>query len=196
MFDLNTFDISKFDNKVSIQEAFPELRAYTEYHHIGHREWKVAILLTDMGSPFIKIKDNNHKLDEIFRTLKIDKTKGGGKRIYEEAINYLPSNVMDACSFIIMYQNNHDFANWFEQNIIYYNLLKKLREPQKEGEDEDRYFVNKMQYSDRIDKLSERLKKLELQLFATNEMKAAAFRSQFRLRKNYAEKYAMGGQVE
>lgn len=194
--EFNTFDITEFGGKKKIQDAYPELLAYSEYSKVKVNEWKVAILLTDMASPFIKIKDHNHKIDEIFRYLKIDKTRGSGKNIYDSAYNYSPSGVMDACSFLLMYQNNHDFANWFEQNIIYYNLLKRLREPLKEGENEDSYYKTKFGYSDQIDKLATRLKKLELDLFATSEMKAAAFRSQLTLRKNYAEKYAVEGQVE
>lgn len=188
------FDVTKFGGRVKIQDSYPELLPYKQYHKISSEEWKVAIYMTSMGSDFVKIKDQVQKMEAIFSELKLDRKKHG--HIYDDAINYSAGNLMDACSFLIEYQNNHEFSAWYELNKLYYELLKQVRAPKKDGEDDDKFFDRKLQLQSKIDNMQDRLKKYETSLFGTAAMKAAAFRSKRKMEINWNEKYAQENQVE
>lgn len=189
------FDVTKFGGKVKIQDAYPELLPYKEYHKISTEEWKCAIHMTSVGGDFVKIKDQTQKMEAIFAELGLDKTKHA--KIFTQGINHSPGNLMDACSFLIEYQNNHEFSAWYEMNKMYYELLRSVREPLNPKSDSyDRDFDIKLKRQDKINKMQEDLKKYETSLFGTAAMKAAAFRSKRALTVNWNEKYAQENQVE
>ena len=183
------FDVSKFGGKVKIQDAYPELLPYKTYHHISANEWKVAIHMTSVGGDFVKIKDQVQKTEAIMSVLKLDKDKHPD--IYDQAVNYTAGNLMDACSFLIEYQNNHEFSAWYELNKLYYELLKQVRAPKGSDDiDDGKFFDRKLQLQSKIDDMQDRLKKYEISLFGTAAMKASAFRSKKKMEINWNEKYA------
>lgn len=190
------FDVTKFGGRVSIQDAYPELLPYKEYEHITSEEWKVAILMTDVGSSFVKIKDQSQKIQNIFDELKIDRKKN--EKLYDEAVNQKQSSVVDACSFLIEYQNNHEFAAWFQLNKIYYELLQVISKPLDiNSQNYDKEFDRRMILQAKLSTMQADLKKYETSLFGTAAMKAAAaFRSKKKMHINYNEKYAQENQVE
>lgn len=189
------FDVNKFGGKVKIYDAFPELLPYKTYHHISSEEWKVAIHMTSVGGDFVKIKDQVQKIEAIMSELKLDKTRFA--HIYHQAVTYSAGNLMDACSFLIEYQNNHEFSAWYELNKLYYELLKQVRRrPSDEEEEDDRFFDRKLQLQSKIDSMQDRLKKYEVSLFGTAAMKAAVYRSKKKMEVNWNEKYAQENQVE
>lgn len=191
------FDVTKFGGKVSIQDAYPELLPYKEYDKIKSAEWKVAILMVDIGSDFVRIKDPKQKLDSIFKALSYDKTNLHSY-IYYDAVQQRESNVIDACSFLIEYQNNHEFSAWYELNKLYYELLRVISSPLDDKSDSyDRDFDRKINLQVKLDKMQEDLKRYETNLFGTSAMKAAAaYRSKKKMMVNWNEKFADENQVE
>lgn len=191
------FDVTKFGGKVQIQDAYPELLPYKEYHKISPEEWKIAILMVDVGSDFVKIKDPKQKMDSIFKDLSLDKNNKY-LEVYYDAINYRSGNLMDACSFLIEYQNNHEFSAWYEMNKLYYELLRSISSPLNPADDNyDKLFNIRLERQTKITNMQEQLKKYETNLFGTAAMKAAAaFRSKKKMQVNWNEKFAEENQVE
>lgn len=192
------FDVTKFGGKVSIQDAFPELLPYKEYSEISSIEWKVAILMTDIGSDFVKVRDPYQKIDSIFKSLNLDPKKH--LELFSSALEFKSGNLLDACAFLLEYQNNHEFAAWFNMNNTYYEVLKAINKelPSIDNPDYDKALDRKASLQDRLSKMQETLKKYETNLFGTASMKAAAiFRSKKKKQiMNYNEKYAQSNQVE
>lgn len=189
------FDVNKFGGKKTIQSAYPELLAYKDIIKITSDEWKVAILISDVGSPFVKIKDTKQKLDEIFKVLDIDPTSSD---LYYDFLNQRQSGVIDACTFLIEYQNNHEFSAWFELNRLYYELLRVISVPlNPEDVNYDKAFDRKMLLQVKLKTMQEDLRKYETNLFGTSSMKAAAsYKSKKSRKLNWNEKYADNNQVE
>lgn len=190
------FDITKFGDTVSIEQAYPELSAYKDISKIKSEEWKVAILSVDVASPFIKIKDVVHKTEEIFKHLKLSPKKGD-KKLFEDVVNYRQSSVIDACTFLIEYFNKHEFASWFQQNKLYYELSKVISVPLNPTSDSyDKDLDRKISLQTKQKTLLKDLKELEANLFGTAAMKAdVAYKSKHRI-YNWNEKYAVDNQVE
>lgn len=191
------FDISKFGSGKSIMDAYPELFAYKEMLEVKEEEWKVAILMVDLGSPFVRIKDPKLKLESIYDALGYDKT-GVTYDIFFDAINYRSSGVIDACTFLIEYQNNHEFSAWMELNKLFYDILRLISTPlDPESENYEKDIDTNIRRTKSLDDLQEKLRKYEANLFGSVAMKsAAAFRSKKKLTINWNEKYAVENQVE
>lgn len=192
------FDVSKFGDKKPIIKVYPELLAYNEdVGNVHWKEWKVAILITDVGSPFVKIKDPKQKLDGIFEELKFDSEKTDSK-IYNDFLNQNQSGVVDACSFLIEYFNNHKFAAWYELNKTYYELnraISKKLDPLSDRYDKE--LDRKITLQGKADAMIDSLARYEVDLFGSASMKAdAAYKSKKRRKMNWNEKYAVDNQVE
>ena len=192
------FDPSKIAASKKVQELYPELLPYKEYLEIPKEDWVVGICLTDLGSPFVKIKDHKQKMEAIFDHFKYSRSKGDSAVSFARASEYRPCGIMDVCSFMIEYQNNHDFAAWFVKNQSYYELMKAIMKPMLENDSEDKYWDRKFKNQERAAKIAQELKEIETSLFGSAAMKTAAARSKKKLVMNYAEKYAMpnNSQVE
>lgn len=195
-FDDCLFDPTQMTGKKRVQEVYPELLPYKEYFDCTVMDWQVGVCLTDIGSPFIKIKDHKQRLDAIFEFFNFNRLKGDTAVAYERALEYRPCGIIDVCTFMIEYQNNHDFAAWWIKNKSYYDLMNAIAKPMGEDESEDRYWDRQFKNQDRASKIALELKTLETNLFGSAAMKSAAARSKQRLERNYAEKYSMKNQVE
>lgn len=191
------FDVTKFGGKVKIQDAYPELLPYKEISKITPEEWKIAILMVDMGSDFVRIKDPKQKMDSIFKELGLDKT-GKHSDAYYDGVQQRQSNLIDACTFLIEYQNNHEFSAWYEQNKLYYELLRTIAVPlDPDSDNYDKDFDKKMSRQEKLEKMQAQLNKYETNLFGTAAMKAAAaYRSKKKRMVNWNEKFADENQVE
>lgn len=188
------FDPTVIVGKKKVQEIYPELLPYKEYEDCTNEDWKIGICLTDLGSPFVKIKDHKQRLDAVFDFFGIDRTKS---EEYKKVLLYKNCGIIDVCTFMLEYQNNHDFASWWIKNKSYYNLLRVIERPIVEGqENEDKYWERKFKNEDRASKVAQELKELETNLFGSAAMKSAIARSKQKLERNYNEKYADKNQVE
>jgi len=192
------FDINKFGGKVSISDAYPELLPYTDVCNISSEVWKVAILMVDVGSDYIRIKDPKQKTDSIFQELGFDPKSPKYSSLYHDALQQRQSDLIDVCSFIIEYINNHEFGAWYELNKLYYELLRKVAvklDPESDTYDSD--FDKKLKYEERLSNMQKKLSTYEVNLFGTASMKAAVmYRSSKKKKMNWNEKYADENQVE
>lgn len=197
-FDDLYFDVSKFGDKKPIDKVYPELSAYKEdIKNINWKEWKVAVLIIDIGSPFVKIKDPVQKINSVFEELGFDREKKD-EVIYKDYIEQRQSGIIDACSFLIEYFNNHKFAAWYEMNKTYYELnraISKKLDPTSDRYDKD--LDRKINLQAKADIMINSLTKYEVDLFGSASMKAdAVYKSKKRRKMNWNEKYADDNQVE
>lgn len=189
------FDPTRLTKAKKVQDVFPELLPYKDISDIVF-DWQVGICLTDLGSPFIKIKDHKQKLDAIYDYFGFDRIKGKLSDEYDLAVKYRPCGIMDVCTFMIEYQNNYDFAAWFTLNQSYFELMQVIRTPKKEDDDEGRYWDRRSKNQERSAAIAEKLKDYEVNLFGSAAMKTAAARSKKIKIQNYNEKYSQENQVE
>lgn len=188
------FDVNKFGGKKTIQVSYPELLPYKEISDIKTDEWKVAVLYTDIGSPFVKIKDPLQKTEEIFDALSLDR-KGKNKELFNDIVQQKLSGVTKACVFLVEYQNNHEFAAWFSLNKLYYKFIKQLDKP-LDDEDDINELTKRLNIQKKLSEIQESLKKYETNLFGTAAMKAdTAYKSKKRI-LNWNEKFADENQIE
>lgn len=195
-FDNCLFDPTKIEKKKKVQETYPELLPYKEYHNCKNTDWQIGMCITDLSSPFIKIKDHKQRVDAVFDYFGFDKHKGDMSEDYSNIIGYKACGIIDVCTFMLEYQNNHDFAAWWIKNKSYYSLLEQISKPMQEGDREDNYWDRKFKNEDRASRLVGELKTLEANLFGSSAMKGAVARSKQKLERNYAEKYAVKNQTE
>lgn len=188
------FDITKFGGRVKIQDAYPELLPYKDLLKINEKDLKIGILISDMGSPLVKIKDYNQKIREIFNILKIDLKKN--KELFENIIDHRVCDVYGVVSFMLEYQNNLKFTLWWKNQEQFDNILKRMSAPKGEEQSEDAFDEYQFKTLQRLDTIRVTLEKLELDLFATAAQKAAVYRQKKTLKTNYAEKHAIENQVE
>lgn len=194
-FDNLYFSIDKFGGKKKIQDSYPELLPYTEIKDISTEEWKVAILVTDLGSPFVKIKDGKQKIEEIFKALDLDKDKKHSD-IFRSFLDQKQGGIIHACTFLLEYFNNHEFAAWYELNKLYYQFVNVLRKPVEDPND-DKELDKKLSLQTKLNSMQDTLKKYETNLFGSAAMKAdAAYKSTKARKMNWNEKYADENQVE
>lgn len=189
------FDPLKFGGSTRIEDVYPETQYYTEFTKSSEHDIKVAILLSDLESPFLAIKDHKMRLIAIYDFLKMDRKGKKGKHKFEEIESYLYMPVFEICSVYLEMQNNHDFSAWWALNRTFYDLNRVMSKPLKDGDNEDNYVKRKLSIQKQLDEIQEALEQKEMKLFGSAKMKMAVARAKMKRKRTYAEKYAMEHQV-
>lgn len=198
-FDLSKclIDFSKIKPGQRMIEAFPELSAFPEFKLVQEDKWiKVAILLSDFDSPFLKIKDNELRLRAIYDYVEIGLKTQKNQEEFQEVLEYKHIIVIDCCSRYLQMQNNHDFASWWSSNLLYYELIKEKNAPKSPGDSIDVYTNRKLKIEDNLERILVRIKEKEAMLFKDSKMRMAIARSQVQKIKTYPEQMAEENTVE
>lgn len=192
-----TFDLSPLLIDFSLAAAgekvldhFPELSAFPEFVNAFDNEVKIGILISDIESPFLKIKDNESRLKAIFEFLDIGLMTVKNKEFFNEILNYKHGRVIDVCCRYIQMQNNHDFASWWSLNIAFYELQKLSVETRKAGEDITKFVKGKTEISKDMDRISTMLKDYEARLFKDSKLKQKLVEQQLKKISFFPEKMA------
>src|SRR5690606_15658098 len=136
------FDPTKFSKDKKVQDVYPELLPYRDVSD-SVLAWQVGVCLTDLGNPFIRIKDHKQKLDAIFSHFGFSRLKGDSALEYNKALEYRQCDIIDVCTFMIEYQNNYDFAAWFTKQESYFQLMKRVMVPLRDDDNENQYWSEK-----------------------------------------------------
>lgn len=191
------YDISKIPTGESVIDFFPELGAYTEFESAkDDNEIKIAILLSDFESPFIKIKDIKQKSLAIFKYLNIELNSKVNKDLFEKVLNYQHERIFGICGSYLQIQNNHDFTHWWNLNQLYYSLMIEMGKPRETNEDVSRYVDRKLKIQKQSEPIKNDLLKVEAELFSDSKMKMAIAKSKITQIRTSAEKNAQINQVE
>lgn len=189
------FDPLKFGGSTRIEDVYPETSYYTEFTKSSEHDIKVAILICDVNSPFIPIKDMRMRLIAIYDFLGMDRTSKKAKEKFNNIEKYAYMPVFEICSIYLEMQNNHDFSAWWSLSRTFYDLNNVMSQPIKEHDDVDRYVTRKLKIQKQLDEIQDALEEKELRLFGNAKMKMAVARSKMKRVRTYAEKYSMDHQV-
>lgn len=192
-FDLSKcmIDISKVKPGQKMIEAFPELSVYVEFNSVQDDNWiKLAILLADLDSPFLKIKENDLRVRAIFDFLEIGMKTPKALEYFDRVLNYKHEAVFDCCSKYLQMQDNDSFASWWSSKILYYELIKEKNKPKESGDSIDVYINRKFKIDDNLEKIAERIRVKEVLLFKDTKMRRAVANAELKKIKTYPEKFA------
>lgn len=191
-FDLSSLliDFTQAPAGVKVIDHFPELTPYPEFINAFDNEIKIAILIADIESPFLKIKDNESRLKAIFEFLDIGLMNLKTKELFNSVLNYTHGRVIDACCRYIQIQNNHDFASWWSLNLAFYELQKQSVKTREANEDVTKFVKGKTETSKEMDRIATMLKDYEARLFKDTKMKQKMVEQQLKKISFFPEKMA------
>lgn len=189
------FDPSRFGGSVRIGDIYPETEYYNEFKNSSEHDIKLAILISDLESPFISIKDTRMRLIAIYDYLDMDRKSKKGKEKFEEIERYSYMPVFDICSVYMEMQNNHDFSAWWSLSRTFYDLNRVMGQPMSQTDDVDKYVTRKLRIQKQLDEIQEALQDKESRLFGSAKSKMAIARAKMKRERTYAEKHAMDNQV-
>lgn len=184
-------DISKVSGKVRMIDFYPELSAYPEFVNVHNdNEIKIAIAISDMQSPFLKIKDPTMRIKSLFEYLDIGLKTKMNQEFFDRVLNYTDPVVFPACGRYIQMLNNHDFAAWWSLNIAYYGLVQESIKPMKADGDARKHATEAAALSNQMDAMATKLKTYELRLFSDARMKQKVVDEQLKKISFFPEKYS------
>lgn len=195
-FDLSElqYDFTLVPPKMAIVDYFKELKVFSEFASCqDDNDIKIAILLTDKSSPFVKIKDTTQRAVAIFDFIGIiDKTK------FNSVIDYTNKTIFLICSAYLQMQNNHLFALWWNTNQSFYMLINEMSKPllKSEAKDIPKEVAMRLNIQKQADNIRQDLLKIEAELFSDSAMKHAIALSKITKMRTYPEMYAISNQVE
>lgn len=176
--------------------AYPELSSYEEITAAHNdNEIKISLMLTDAGSPFLKVKVLKEKLVAIFSYLDIPLKNAKNKLLFDSVLNYDNDRVFAMCGLFLQMQNNHEFTYWWNTNQLYYSLMTEMGKPRvklQDGSQEEitRYVDRKLKIQKQADPIKNDLLKIEAEIFSDSKMKMAIAKSKLRLTRTYPEMHA------
>lgn len=192
-FSLCMYDISV---KGDLLKIYPELNAYEEFVAAHNdNEIKIALLISDEGSPFLKVKDFKQKLLSIFDLLEISLKNDKGKQLFNEILNYANERIAAMCGLFLELQNNHDFTYWWNTNQLYYSLMSEMGKPREKDKDgklepiKD-YVDRKLKIQKQAEPIKSDLLNVEAELFSDSKMKASIAKAKIKKIRTYAEMFA------
>lgn len=193
------FDPAKFGGAKKIDSVYPETSVYPEFKKGREAEIKIAILLSDFKSPFLKIKDHKQRVESIFSFLKVKTDVVANRKMLEDVVAFKSGSIFSICAAYIEIQNNDEFAYWWNLNQLYYSLMAEMGRPREEGTSVVNDVKMKLSIQKQADEIKQTLADCATNLFGTAEMKMAVARAKLDKEKTrtYAEKYAImpGGPI-
>lgn len=192
VFDLSPLliDFTLVPAKVKIIDHFPELSTFPEFVDAHENEIKIAICISDIESPFLKIKDNESRLKAIFEFLEIGLMNTKTRELFNDVLNYRHARVIQACCRYIQLQNNHDFASWWSLNLAFYELQKQSVKTRGADEDVAKFVKGKTETSREMDRIATMLKDYEARLFKDVRLKQKLVEQELKKISYFPEKLA------
>lgn len=191
MYDLGKcyWDISTIEPGQQIRERFPELNDFPEFYECSEDQIKIAILLGDIDSPFVRIKDRETMVKAIFEYLNIDPNTNVA--MFEKIIDYKHPLVIGAWLRYVQILHETDFTDWLLVKRDYEFFISQTNSIKFEKESDISYYKRRNEARDRVRELGQDMRKIEAKLFpdskAAREAALAENRMKIRL---YAEKHS------
>lgn len=184
------YDITVVPNKTTVIEFYSELASYQEFNAINDIEMRIAICISDIESPFIKIKEPRIRLNTIFEFLGINLNELYNQELYSEVLNYSNEKIISACCRLIQQINNHDYSIWWTLNLSFYDLQKESAKPKDDSDTTKNYVSTKIAITTEMNRIGEKLKDLEARLFSDTKLKQRIVDQELRKISLYPERMA------
>ncbi len=191
MYDLSKIylDFSKLEPGDSLREKFPELNSFNEFLECDDNMLKIAICMGDIDSPFIRIKERDMMVREIFAYLDIDvKTN---LAMFERIVQYRHPKVMGAWLRYLQILHETEFTNWLLCRKDFDFFLMQSNEPKMTKESDMLYYKRRIEIRERVQELGHEMRRIEAKLFPDSKAaREAAIIEQGMKIKLFAEMYA------
>lgn len=176
-------------------DHYSELAGFEEFKKAPDDVIKIAILTGDLESPFVRIKNREDMLNEIFSFLGIDKSKS--KNLYEGILHFKSLVYLNAWLKYMFIVNETEFTDYLLAKKDYEYFLQKSREQKPKDMDDDRYLQLRKKLREQISELGSEIRNLEARLFPDSRAarEAALIEAKNKI-ELYPEKYARSGGFE
>lgn len=192
-FDLSNclVDFTLCPKGVKLTEHFPELTAFEEFTNVlNDNELRIAFAISDLNSPFLKIKEVDIRIKSLFEFLDIGLKTQANRELFDQVVTYRHKRIIDACCRHIQRQNNHVYASWWTLNIAFYDLQREAAMPRKTGSDAVSGAKEKSFFALEMDKVAKKLAEYEPQIFKDFRLKQAAVDRELIKLVTFPEKFA------
>lgn len=174
-----------------IVDHFPELKAFPEFEKCNEDRIKIAILSSDIDSPFVRTNDRELMMRSIFDYLNIDIKTQKEKEFFENIVLYKDNLTTFAWTRYLQILHETDFTDWLLAKKDYDFFLSKSNEDKKDNETDKVYLARRNEVRNTIKQLGQEVRSIEAKLFpdskAAREVALAEAKKRTRL---YAEMYA------
>lgn len=176
---------------IKLVEQFSELSAFPEFRNVmDDNEIKIAILMGDVDSPFIRIRNRETMLNSIFDYLDIPTKTKSDQEFFNKILHYKHSGVTGCWVRYIQILHDTDWTDWSMAQQTYNFLLFESQNPQEKDEGPDKYLARRLKIQDSIKKIGVDIKSIESKLFPDSKAAREAALHENKLILTYAEKYA------
>lgn len=185
------FDLAAVPKNKTVLQHYAELETYTEIKSASDLDVRVAFALSDINSPFLKIRDAAQRIKAVMEWC------GCKDREYaDKLLGWKHEGVGAIAATYLFMQNNHDFTLWWNMNQLFYALMNEMGKPMKKDEDVDDYVKRKLSIQKQSNGIKADLQKIESELFSDSKMKMAIVKQKLSKTRTYAEMFADDNQVE
>lgn len=182
-------NFEKGDPKMPIREKFPELNGFAEFMECTDEMIKIAILIGDIDSPFVRIKDREVMVRTVFEYLSIDvKTN---KSMFERVVAYRHPKIMGAWLRYLQILHETEFTNWQLCRKDFDFFLAQTNDIKMDKEGEISYYKRRNIAREQVRELGAEMRRIEAKLFPDSKAaREAAIIEQGMKISLWAEKYA------
>lgn len=172
-------------------EHFTELSAFPEFNAaLSDNEIKIAILTSDLDSPFLKIRDRETMLRSIFDSLSIKIDSKEEKVFFEEVLQYKHTRVIGCWIRYIQMLHDTDYTDWLLSQQTYNFLLFESQKPKETTETDDKYLDRRIKIQNNLKKFGAEMKVIEAKIFPDSKAAREASMHENKKIVTYAEKYS------
>ncbi len=182
-------DFSPLKEGEGIKDKFPELNGFIEFHECTDEMIKIAICLGDIDSPFVRIKDRDMMVREVFSYLGIDMHTNVA--MFERVVAYRHPKIMGAWLRYLQILHENDFTDWLLARKDYEFFIAQTEEPRPERGADMAYYKKRIEVRERVKELGQEIRRIESKLFPDSKAarEAAIIENGMKIRL-FAEQYA------
>jgi hypothetical protein len=174
-----------------LTEQFSELSAFPEFNNVlDDNEIKIAILMGDIDSPFIRIRNRETMLNSIFDYLDIPTKIKSDQEFFKKVLHYKHSGITGCWVRYIQILHDTDWTDWTMAQQTYNFLLFESQSPEEKDEGPDKYLARRLKIQESIKKIGIDIKLIESKLFPDSKSAREASLYENKRIFTYAEKYA------
>lgn len=172
-------------------EQFSELSAFPEFKKaLDDNEIKIAILMGDIDSPFIRIRNRETMLNSIFDYLEIPIKTKSEQEFFNQVLHYKHDRIIGCWVRYIQILHDTDWTDWTMAQQTYNFLLFESQKPEDSDDTPDKYLARRLKIQESIKKVGIEIKAIEAKLFPDSKSAREAALYENKLIVTYAEKYA------
>ncbi len=172
-----------------MRDKYPEINGFIEFFECSEDMIKIAACIGDIDSPFVRIKERDMMIREVFSYLNIDIHTN--QAMFERIVAYRHPKVMGAWIRYLQILHESEFINWVLAKKDLEFFLAQTNEPKLDKESDISYYKKRVEVRERVRELGEEVRRIEAKLFPDSKAarEAAIIENSMKI-KLFAEMYA------